>query len=350
MALHAIDALSDALTATRRYQPHGAFEWLWLVVVAVLVGSPALGLPTGGGAGTGTSGGLSPEERAQLDGMLLDLGEIAELLVAVAIVLLALWLLFALLAAFLEFPFLHWLKTGDTAIRAEAGAHWRQALGLAAFRIVLGSLGFLALGALVVSQVGTDATPTGYLLAAGDVAGLAALVALPTGLVGAFTTAFVVPTMVIEGTGIVGGWRRFWGTLTDAPKQFAAYAVAVAIIAYVGGILIVLVALFALLPGLVFGGIFGLLAAIASPGLGFTVGAAVAGLAAIVAFLAAQAIFQVFVRYYALFVLGGVDSSLDFIPERRQAVRSGDGGDGGGEPDKTREEPGAGPDDSWGAP
>jgi hypothetical protein len=102
MALHALDAFGDALSATKRYRPHGLFEWLWLAVVAILVGAPTIALPTGGG--TGGTADLSPEERAQLEGALP--AGIGDLLVGIAVALAVLWLLFALLGALLEFPFL----------------------------------------------------------------------------------------------------------------------------------------------------------------------------------------------------------------------------------------------------
>jgi hypothetical protein len=177
-----------------------------------------------------------------------------------------------------------------------------------------------------------------YLLAAGDAAVLVGVVALPTGLVVAFTTAFVVPTMAIEDRGVLGGWRRFWTTLVGAPKQFVAYAVAIAVIGYVGGILVFLVALLALIPGLIVGGLLGLLVGVLAPPVGIAVAAAVAGTAATIALLVARALFQAFVRYYALFVLGDVDDDLDFIPERRRAVRSGEGA--GGDPGDEADSPG----------
>ena len=120
------------------------------------------------------------------------------------------------------------------------------------------------------------------------------------------------------------GWRRFRGTLADAPKQFAAYAVAVTVLGYVGSIVVVIAALLALIPGLLVGGILGLVAATAgSTTAGIVVAAAVGGLVVTVAALVTYALFQMYLRYYALLVLGDVDDSLDYIPGRRREVRGG---------------------------
>jgi len=51
MALHAIDALGDAITATKEYRPTGPAEWLWLALVTLLVGGVGISLPNGGGPG-----------------------------------------------------------------------------------------------------------------------------------------------------------------------------------------------------------------------------------------------------------------------------------------------------------
>jgi len=242
------------------------------------------------------------------------------------------------LGAALEFPFLAWLRDGEVDTAAAVRAHLGQALGLAAFRVVVGLAGFAVTLALVISTVGTDGRLLEYAAAAGEFGPVLALVGLVTGVVTAFTTAFVVPTMLLEDVGVLGGWRRFWATLSDAPKQFLAYAVVVAVAAYVGVILVGLLALLALIPGLLVGGLLGAVAGVAAgTGVGIVVGAVVVALSVVVVGLAAYALLQVFLRYYALFVLGRIDGELDLATRRRRAVEGGtDPGDDG---------PAAGPDD-----
>lgn len=327
MTLHALDVLGDAITATREYRPKGMGQWLWVALAALLVGSPGISLPTGGG-GTGTGGTgtgtqeLPPEARSELPGQIPQ-----EVLGAVVAVVAVIWILFAVLGALLEFPFFVWLRDGEVDTFAEMRAHLGQALGLAAFRVLLGAIGVGLVAALLVATVGTGGTPFEYLVAAGSLGVVFALVGLPVGVITAFTTAFVVPTMMLEDTGVIGGWRRFWSTLAGAPKQFLVYAVAVAVLAFVGGLAVLITAVLALIPALVVGGILGVVVGVAlSSAVGIAVAAVIGGVTFTVVFLAASALVEVFLRYYALFVLAEVDGELDFAPERRRAVRSGDGG------------------------
>ena len=107
---------------------------------------------------------------------------------------------------------------------------------------------------------------------------------------------------------------------------------------YAGGIAVVLLAVLALIPGLVVGGVLGLVAAIAvPPSVGVIFAAAFGGLAFTIAALVAYALFQIYLRYYALLVLGDVDDDLDYIPGRRGKVR----GDGPENPVADPTDPGA---------
>jgi hypothetical protein len=334
VSLHALSALDDALAATRKYRPRGSGQWLWVVLVTLFVGSPALSVPTGGVGGGGAGGEFSQGPGAGPPASDVGMELVAAAVAALAVV----WLLVAILGALLEFPFLHWLRDGEASVGNAVGNHGRQALGLAAFRVVVGGLGFVILGAAVLLQVGTDGTLLEYVAALSNVAVLAGLVGFPLSVLNAFTTAFVVPTMLLEDGGVLAGWRRFWGTLADAPKQFAAYGVAVIVLGYAGGIAVVLLAVLALIPGLVVGGILGLVAAIAvAPFVGIIFAAAFGGLAFTIAALAAYALFQMYLRYYALLVLGDVDDDLDYIPGRRGKVR----GDGPENPVADPTDPGA---------
>ncbi|PSQ15012.1 hypothetical protein BRD02_07530 [Halobacteriales archaeon QS_8_69_73] len=337
MALHAIDALGDAITATKEYRPTGPAEWLWLALVTLLVGGVGISLPNGGspgGVGTLNDAG----DPGPADAPDVDPGAVfAEALVAVVAIVIVLWLGVTVLGAALEFPFLAWLRDGEADTAATVRAHLGQALGLAAFRVVAGLAGFAVTLALVISTVGTDGRLLEYAAAAAEFGPVLALVGLVTGVVTAFTTAFVIPTMLLEDVGVLGGWRRFWATLSDAPKQFLAYAVVVAVVAYVGVILVGLLALLALIPGLLVGGLLGVVAGVAAGAVaGIVVGAAVVALSVVIVGLAAYALLQVFLRYYALFVLGRIDGELDLATRRRRTIEGDSaGGDG----------PAAGPND-----
>lgn len=319
MALHALDAIDDALTATRRFRPHGVFEWVWVTVVAVLVASPGISIPTGGTGG----GGVTPEQRATFEEALPS--TLPEWVPVVVAALAVVWLGFVVLGALLEFPFLRWLRSGERATLDAMAAHWKQALGLAAFRVVLSLVGVAALGALVASTTGPNPTPADYIFALSEYGIVLALVGLPTGVIAAFTTAFVVPTMLLTDRGVLGGWRRFWATLTDAPKQFLAYAVGVALLATVGGILVSIAAVVGFLAAAIVGGVVGFVVAATAVGIsGVVVALAVGGLGAVLVGAVVYAVLQVFLRYYALFVLGAVDSDLELVAERRATIEGTD--------------------------
>jgi len=347
MTLHALDVLSASFRATREYRPRGRGQWLWVTVVALFVGGTGIGVPTGGNTG-GTGGELTPDQRQDLAGAVpIEAIVVITTLVAVLVVL---WLLVVLLGSLLEFPFLAWLRDGEVDTWSEVRAHLGQGLSLAAFRVLIRALGLALAAGVLVAIVGTDGAPLDYVIAAGNLAILFGLIGFPVGVVMAFTTAFVVPTMMLDDSGVVGGWRRFWLTLTDAPKQFAVYAVAVAVLAAVGGLVVVLSALLASILGLVVGGIFGVVAAVAvSPLAGIVVAAAAVALAFTAVALAGYALLKIFLRYYGLFVLARIDGDLDYLPERRRAVGAGKPDDEAGhaqtdEPGATDETPPRDPD------
>lgn len=320
MSLSALDAIDDALTATGRYRPQGLREWVWAVLVAGTVASPGIGVPTGGTS----SGEMPADSRAAIEEFLP--AALPDVLLLAGVAAVALWLVFVAVGSFLEFPFLRWLNSGERSLRAEIRAHWTRALGLAGFRLLLNLLSLSVLVGATVSLAGPEAGPLTYLVVLGEYWVLFALLGLATGLASAFTTAFVVPTMWIRDLGVVAGWRRVWPTLTDAPKEFLVYAVAVAIFGTVGGMLVGLAALVGLAPALAVGLA---VAAVAGGTVGIAAGAVLGGVGMTVAAGLVYAFVQVFLRFYGLFILGDVDPTLDAIPERRRAVRSTpDDGDG----------------------
>lgn len=321
MSLYALDAIDDALTATGRYRPTGPLEWVWVVVVAGTVASPGFGLPTGGNS----NGEMPADSRAALGEALPN--SLPDLFLVAVAALAVIWVGFVVTGAFLEFPFLRWLRDGDLALREEVRANWRRALGLAVFRVLLQLVTLVPLVWTTVALAGRGPDLWTYLDVFVEYWVLFAVLGLLTGVVLAFTTAFVVPAMWLEERGVGGGWRRVWSTLADAPKQFLAYTVGAGVLTTVGGLLVVGAAGVALVPALVAALS---VAATAGASAGVAVGAVVGGVLMTVAVGMVYAFVQVFLRYYALFVLGDVDPGLDVIPERRRAVRTPDGDDGDG--------------------
>jgi ABC-type antimicrobial peptide transport system permease subunit len=154
------------------------------------------------------------------------------------------------------------------------------------------------------------------------------VVSVISGLVGGFTTMFVVPVMIAEDRGLVSAWRRFWPTLIGQWKQYAVYAVLSFVLQLVAGILASIVTVLAAVAIGIPLGVVGLV------GVGLLsasqlAGWAVIGLAAAVFVLAVIAIglvvavpIQTYLRYYALLVLGDTETDFDLIPERRRTIRT----------------------------
>ena len=334
--LYALENLDDALDATRSFlTPVDRTVWAKLAIVAFFVSGPGGGTSgfqfPAGGDGTGGVPGVVPP----------DVGPRVWAIVAVAVVgAVLLALAFVFVGSVMEFVFVESLRTRRVSIRRYWNRRWRQGLRLFGFRLVVGLIvfgGVLLLAAPFVLS----------LLGGGDVEGVSlallavllplfVVLAVVAGLVDGFTTVFVVPVMVLDDCGVLAGWRRLWPTITAHWTQYLAYVVVGFFLSLFGGILVALVtgvlAIVLLIPfGLLFGVGIGLLAVAEPVGIGVLVVVGVLFALAVVAVAAlAQMPVQVYLRYYALLVLGDVAPTLDLIPDQRAAVRAGDcGGDAG---------------------
>lgn len=328
MALYALEDLDDALDATRAFLiPIDRTIWAKLAVVVFFIG-PGASLNgfqySFGGDGTATPPG---------EAVVPEFGPRIWLLIAAvvgAIVLVA--LAFALVGAIMEFVFLDSLRNEAVAIQRYWSRRWRQGLRLFGFRLliglfVLGSVLLLA-GPFLLPLVGIG--PGGGLSVVFLVVllPLVLVLAVVAALVDGFTTAFVVPIMMLEGCGVIEGWRRLWPTIAAQWEQYLAYAVTGFFLSALGGILVGLVtavlAVALLVPfGVLFALGVGALVFVAEP-VGIALLVLVVMLFGLV-LLAVAALVQVpvqtYLRYYALLVLGDVRSEFDLIPGQRAAVR-----------------------------
>ena len=324
MPWHAVAALDDAINLSRGFLlPFDLRRWLALAFVVFFMGWGA-NAPTGisnaakavsGPRGTGPSGPVS----GLPDGAIVAGG----ILVAVALLL---GLAFAIMGAVMRFVFFDALHTGQVRVRDRFRAWFGAGLRLFAFGAAL----FIAVvGPVVAILIGV------VLLGFGGPAivfvGLPAVLvlAIVVGAVLRLTYDFVVPTMMIEETGVLGGWRRFWRTLWTTPGQFGVYVFVRWVLGIVAGVASAVAFGFLVLPVLLLGGLVEvagmgfdlvvsptLLVLVAVLGVPVLVGLLVVGL-----FL--QVAIQTFFGYYALVVLGAVDPALDLVAERRASVRDG---------------------------
>ncbi|MWG36970.1 DUF7544 domain-containing protein [Halomarina oriensis] len=340
MVLYALDDLDDAYAATRRFLfPFDWRRWLGLAFVAFFVasstGTPSSGVQftgAGGGTDTGTTGEFS---QAEFDAFVQAVEPLVPLVVGVVVATLLLALLFAVVGAVMEFVLVQSLREDRVAVREFFGRYWRKGVRLFGFRLGLGFLAFLV-GVLVFGLtvgplvVGLD--PVVPLVALVVLAPLFVLFALAVAAVGGFTTAFVVPIMLLEDRGVLSAWRRLWPTVRSQWRQFAVYALVVTVVLFALGLVAGIVVA---IPVALVGAVLALVL-----GAGFFVGGVTAGTVALAVVLGVpfvlfvllvgalvQVPVQTYVRYHALLVLGDADERFDLIPDVRRSIREpGQGG------------------------
>ena len=327
MALHAIDDVSDAFSATVAFLfPFELRRWAKLAVVALFVGG-GLSLPT---FQANAPGGVDEPVGGGAPGLPPDaLGIVVAVVAAVVLVGVA----YSVVGAIMEFVLVESLRTEAVAIRRHWGRRWRQGLRLFGFRVAIG----LPVLALVAGWVGLLAAPA--LLEGVDplvpiatlfLVGIPAvlLAGLLYALVASLTTVFAVPIMIETDGGVLAAWRRLWASIKTHPKQYAAYVAVGFVLTVATGVLASIVvgiaAVVLLLP----------LAIIAVPVVFFLSLSSTIALVVLAAlgvlfvgsllvlWLFVQVPVVIYLRYYALLVLGDVEASLDLVPDRRDAVRA----------------------------
>ena len=348
MALYAVDNIGDAYEATRAFLfPFSLRRWLKLALVVFFIGGASLGSgfqgnfnadvpvnqPSGPGSGVDTGPLAGPAGNA-------DIEQFVPLILALGALVVILALAFAVVGAIMEFVFVASLREERVTIRRYVGRYWGKGLRLLGFRIGLG----LLTAAVVVVPVGAaslvffdaDTSIGGAALPLLLLVPLLLTLVLAAALVYGFTTVFVAPIMLLEDRGVLSAWGRFWPTLRGQWKQYLAYVVLELILSIAVGVAVGLVTGLTLLALAIPFGALGALTVLADGGLADLSLVAIALLGvgvfvfALLAFLL-TALVQVpvltYFRYYALFVLGDTDDSLDLVPERRRRVRESESRD-----------------------
>ena len=329
---YAIDALGDALDATRSFlTPFDAGRWLRLAVITFFV------IGSGGGGSSGASWNVGGEDvrfdGGGLDSVVLgDLDPVIWLVLAVVAIVLLLGLAYLFVGSIMEFVLYESLRTELVSIRDYARTYLGLGVRLFAFRFVLGLIAVvLVVGAIVLFVLSALSGPVAVLASLVVFVPLAFVLGIVAYLVTIFTTEFVVPIMLLEDRGVLSGWRRFWDLFRAEWGEFLIYAVVRVGLNIAAGIVLgVLIGVVAVILAIPFGGVGVLIwLALGDPTtISVVAGVVLAILALVYALLIGivAAIVAVpvvtYLRYFALFVLGDVDETLDLIPERRSSIRS----------------------------
>ncbi|WP_440765660.1 DUF7544 domain-containing protein [Natronorubrum sp. DTA7] len=333
--MDAIDDLSDALETTRNFlTPVSPGLWLKLAIVVFFVSSLGMGGPTVPGGDVGTFADEptfeeeTPSEVEEFEEE-FPVEDLLILLLVVGGIILFLWLLYAIISAVMQFVFIESLRSTEVHVRRYFKANLGNGLRLFLFRVglflVVGILG-TAPAAVIWLQGGFD-TISGAIVAVYALYGIGLF--LVYSLARRFTDEFVAPVMLLEDRGVLGGWRRFWSTLTGNWTEYLVYLVLVWILSLaitIGVWFVILFGAFALL--IPFAIVIFLLVLAAGE-----IGAILSVLVGIVAFLTILLFVALvwtpiatYFQYYALLLLGDTNADLDLIPEQRAAVRA-DGGE-----------------------
>ena len=334
MTLYAVEAIDDAIKATRAFLwPFDRGRWVRLAVIIFFVGGTGGfapfqftgSAPTGPGPGSEAPlppGTPSPEFVAP--------GGVELLVIAVIFALIASILLgFLFVGSVMEFVFVESLRREAVSIRRYWRDRWRLGARLFGFRLLFGVLTLVVIVGILAAilwplLVGDGGFALGLVFLAIPVF---VIVGIVSGLVGGFTTNFVVPIMLLEDRALLASWRRFWPTLTGQWKQYLAYAVVSFILQIAAGILASIATVFGALVVAIPLGIVGLvgvalLSVVEAVGwILIAVAALIFVLAIFVLGLLVAVPVQTYLRYYALFVLGDTEADFDLIAERREAVR-----------------------------
>jgi hypothetical protein len=335
MSLAALDALDDALTATKDLLwPFDRSIWLRLAVVMFFVGggsgfngSNVSNVGNVGDTGTGTPQGTGPGLPTVGSEELLFIG-----LVVAAIVLIVLAL--QAIGAVMEFVFVRSLQERTVRLREYFGTHWRRGARLFGFRLGVNVLNVLVLAAILVPLLWATAglDPAAWTLSALlpiIVLGIVLFVvdSLLLGTFLGFTTMFVVPVMLVEDRAVIPAWQRLWGVIRREPKEFLVYLVVSVVIGFgIGLVTTVLAIIVAIALGIPFV-VLGLVSffALSVVGLGPVALVVLIPVYVVLLFVIGLIIavpFQTYLRYYALLTLGGVEPDLDPVSDVRSAVAS----------------------------
>jgi len=248
LTVSVIDPIGPALEKVKMmlFKPFELRKWFVIGFCAWLA---YLGSGGGNGGGGGGRGGRPPdihEGFGQAKEFVLEsLNWIIPVGAIVVGLIIVLWLVLTWLSSRGRFMFLHCVAENKAEVKVPWAKFRQHGNSLFLFRIVLGLIGFAAIGLPCLFIFALIAV-----MVAGNVPGLAVvlgliaiiLVIVPIAiillLVSKFTTDFVVPIMSLRTTSCTAGWREFLTILSVNKARFALYILFQIIIALAIGAII----------------------------------------------------------------------------------------------------------------
>jgi len=212
------------------FKPFDLGKWFVIGFCAWLA---YLGKGPGGGNGGGRGGGPSEAREAFGEAKVFVLENMAWIIPVALIgvmLIIVIWLVLTWLSSRGRFMFLHCVAENKAEVKVPWTKFQQHANSLFLFRIVLGLIGFAAIGLPLLLAGGIIA-----IMIAGnipDVAGVLGIVTIVLmiiaisivfALIAKFTTDFVVPIMFLRTTSCVAGWQEFLTLLSVNKARFALY-------------------------------------------------------------------------------------------------------------------------------
>ncbi|SCL75241.1 hypothetical protein L21_1134 [Methanoculleus chikugoensis] len=282
--------------------------WLRLALIALFVG---------GGVSFPNTSGYTFEEGDLPPGVVESLPDIAPLIVAFILIVLVIALIWWIIGTVMQFVFVDMLRTGDIHIRPFFGERLGKGVRLFLFQVGLTLILILAMMALILMLVGIGGSGVGGAAFILVFIPFILVAALLFGIIFLLTNDFVVPIMIHEDCGVIEGWRRLFGTISNNVMQTLVYIVTRLVLgliaAIVQAVLVILAMVIIAIPFILVGIV--LLAAIqANIVLLLALLIPYLVIAVPVALLIAVP-FVTFFRYYGLLVLEGLAPGCRLLPE-----------------------------------
>ena len=246
-----IDPISPAIERVKTilFRPFDLGKWFVIGFCAWLAYLGKGGGGGGGGPGGGRGGGTADVREAfgQAKNFVLDnVHWIIPVAVTAVLVGIILWLVLTWLSSRGRFMFLHCVAQNKAEVKAPWAKFRQHANSLFLFRIVLGLIGFAAIGLplliagllifMTIAGGGPHVVPVlGSVVMIGFVV---FVIAIAIFLVHKFTMDFVVPIMFLRTTSCTTGWREFLGLLSLNKARFVLYILFQIVIAIAIGAII----------------------------------------------------------------------------------------------------------------